>query len=93
MRQNPIGLPIKAGQEILLVYIGDGEHTHVYHPGKHRALCNSGRNAGRKKADGTDNRGKAQEMYKSSAKFITCYRCAKLAAMNLNENRKAWDGP
>jgi hypothetical protein len=40
-----------------------------------------------------DRRGGAQQIFGSDAHFITCYRCQKLAHMNLEQGRPAWQGP
>lgn len=74
--------------------VGKGEHTHVYNPDKHSVLCNSGKNAGRRRRDGSPTqRGAPQQLFKSKANFLTCYRCEKLATRNVREGRKPWQGP
>jgi len=90
-RQNPIGLPAPSGVQV--VRLGSGEHTHVYSPKDKKVICNSGKNAGRKADDGTDRRGGNQPVYKAEARFVTCYRCQKLAQINLEAGRQAWQGP
>ena len=82
-RQNPIG-SLKG--DLVVVQVGKGKHTHVYNPATGLVLCNSGKNAGRKKPDGTNKRSGPQTVYRSTANFVTCYRCQKL--MMLNEKKK-----
>ncbi len=89
-RRNPIGMPAPSGVQV--VQLGSGERTHIYNPNKGTVICNSGKNAGRKADDGTDRRGGAQEIYAANANFVTCYRCQKLAEMNLESGRLAWQG-
>lgn len=89
-RRNPIGFPAPSGVQV--VRVGSGKHTHVYHPEKGTVICNSGKNAGNVGLHG-DRRGGAQQVYRSDAHFITCYRCQKLAHMNLEQGRPAWQGP
>jgi hypothetical protein len=88
-RRNPIGLPAPLGAQV--VRVGSGEHTHVYN-GKGGVLCNSGKGAGRVGKYG-DRRGGEQTIYATDAHFVTCYRCQKLAQMNLEAGRDAWQGP
>ncbi len=86
-KRNPLGRPFEG---VTAVVVGNGTLTHIWHPKKQRHLCGSGVNAGRVKEDGTDNRGKDQSIYRSNAKYITCWRCEKLGRMNESEGRKAW---
>lgn len=80
-RPNPIGLVV---QPLLhLVRLGSGEHTHVLNPNTGRTLCESGR--GRAKA--------TQPLFRSNARSITCYRCAKLARLNMEAGRQPWEAP
>ena len=88
-KRNPIGRPadVKAwGGKGALVRIGErGKLTHVYVPPKgrktERTLCRSGADLSRG----------GQEFYRSNANYITCYRCAKLATMNIQDGRAPWD--
>jgi hypothetical protein len=74
--------------------VGSGAHTHLLHPEEKKIICESGKNAGKMNEDGTDNRGqKPQKLYKSDASFVTCYRCQKLATMNMEAGRPPWKGP
>ena len=90
-RTNPLGLQAPEGTTV--VQIGQGVHTHVYNPKTDRALCNSGKNAGRVRENGEDNRHEEQELYRSNAQMITCYRCQKLVMLNLRAQRQAWEAP
>jgi hypothetical protein len=78
-RRNPVGLPSSAS----VVRLGSGEHTHFLNPKTGLTLCESG--AGRAKS--------SQPIYRSTAKQVTCYRCVKLAKMNLEAGREPWQGP
>jgi hypothetical protein len=78
-RRNPIGLPVQ--RDVELVRVGDGEHTHVLHPSKMVHICESGVGRG------------AKDLHPTDATYVTCYRCSKLAAMNLAAGRPAWMGP
>ena len=90
-RRNPIGMPAPRGSAV--VQIGEhGKHTHLFDPTTGGVICNSGKNAGRVGKHG-DRRGKPQEVFASNAKFITCYRCQKLAQINIAAGRPAWKGP
>ena len=88
-RRNPIGQPVNArawgGKGALVRIGGEGKLTHVYVPPTERkkahTLCRSGSGASRG----------GQEFYSSNANYITCYRCAKLATMNLQAGRAPWD--
>jgi len=76
-RSNPIGMKKPPG--VTAVRIGEGKMVHCYSPDL-GTLCESGK-------------GRAlvpQDLYSSGAKFINCYRCAKLMTMNLEAGRKAW---
>lgn len=90
-RKNPIGSP--APRNVTVVRVGIGKQTHVFHPHSRTVICNSGKNAGRVSASGKDNRGKPQTYFKSEANFVTCYRCQKLMALNLEEGRAGWMAP
>lgn len=80
-RQNPLG--ISTSPETRLVRVGAGEHSHILNPDTGQTLCESG--FGRS--------GRSQQLYKSDATQATCYRCAKLATMNLEAGRAPWQGP
>ena len=87
-RANPLGTLVPG---VLIVRVGIGKMTHILHPKRKMHLCNSGKNAGNKKADGKDNRGtKPVEIFKTDSKYVTCYRCQKLAEMNTAEGRAPW---
>lgn len=77
-RRNPIGTLAPKGVDVVL--LGSGEHTHIFHPVKQHVICNSGK--GRSLAP--------QVVYDSKANYVTCYRCQKLAMMNLSKGREAW---
>lgn len=59
--------------------MGSGEHSHIYDPSTRHTLCRSA--IGRAKSP--------QQLYKSDADQVTCYRCVKLAQMNLEAGRQA----
>lgn len=98
-RLNPLGLPLdgrtpgKAGRppppapplpgSTKVVTVGAGLHTHIYNPNTRMVLCKSA--SGRAK--------EAQPLYLSQARNVTCYRCAKLATMNIEAGRKPHEGP
>ena len=88
-RRNPIGAPAVQGTRV--AYVGSGDHTHVIHPGKMKAICNSGKNAGKVGKLG-DRRGGPQTITPSNANFVTCYRCQKLMSLNMDEGRLPWQG-
>lgn len=78
-KPNPIGFP--KPDEVQLVQTKHGSMVHVYNPSTKTILCNSGKNAGRSKANGTQTKGK-NELHKSDATQVSCYRCAKLLSIN-----------
>lgn len=80
-RQNPIGLPLPPSAT--LVRVGAGGHTHILNPQTGWHLCESG--LGRS--------GGHQQLYRSNATQATCYRCVKLAQMNMAAGRQPWEGP
>lgn len=62
----------------LLVRVGlEGEHTHIYDPETGAHLCRSG-----------IKKGKVPPLYQSDAKYVTCYRCQKLAEINRRKGVK-----
>ena len=81
-RRNPIGLAVNSQ----LVKVGKGEHTHIYNPKKGTALCQSGKNAGKKGGSGAK-----PALFQTSARYATCYRCIKLAELNMRQGREPWD--
>jgi hypothetical protein len=97
-RLNPLGLPVPQGAPLVLVG-PHGERTHLYSEKLRDVICKSGKNAGRY-ASGA-NRAKAlaarkkkgREFYPSDASEVTCYRCAKLAGINIAAGRKPWGVP
>lgn len=72
---NPLGFP--RSDSMQLVQTEHGSLVHVYDPLTDKILCNSGKNAGRKKADGSQKKGE-NKFYKSEATQVSCYRCSKL---------------
>lgn len=80
-RRNPIGLPLPPSTT--LVRAGAGHHTHILNPKTGHTLCESG--LGRA--------GGQQELFVSNARQATCYRCVKLAQMNLAAGREPWESP
>ena len=76
-RQNPIGIAKPKG--VLAVHLGRGKLVHCFNPVKKGALCKSGAGRSRNK----------QPLFKSNAKFVNCYRCAKLMTMNTEAGRRA----
>ena len=84
-RRNPIGMPLEG---VTIVRVGNGAHTHVYNPTKQVHLCESGKNAGVRGGSGAK-----PPLFESDANFVTCYRCQKLAAINLAAGRAAGQGP
>jgi hypothetical protein len=87
-RRNPEGLPAPAG--IQLVQVGEhGKFVHMYDPVAKMHACKSGKNAGRGgKSGAMVNGDKPLKLYATKSRNITCYRCAKLAEMNLKSGRK-----
>ena len=92
-RENPIGMPV--GEGITLVRVGkQGKQTHVYDPNLEvknqdgttvtvgAPICLSGF-----KAIAPGGKRFNPKLYRSDANFITCYRCEKLAQMNLRRHR------
>lgn len=98
-RPNPIGLDVRAREAIApvapsgitLVRIGEGEFVHLWDPdmaivvqgqvvGKGIHLCQSGKNAGVKGGSGATTRPRISH----EARFVTCYRCARIASLNQN---------
>lgn len=82
-RENPIGLRVSDAQ---VVRVGKGMHTHLLDPARGAHLCRSGFNAGKRGGSGT------APVYRATprATVVTCYRCIKLAEINLAAGRKAW---
>lgn len=70
-----------------LVRVGKGVHTHLYDDARKAHLCRSGFNAGRVKGGSSA----VPEVYTAKGDVVTCYRCQKLAAVNIDAGRKAWD--
>jgi hypothetical protein len=72
--RNPRGLPVGASDEgVIVVRVGEeGEFTHIYNPVTKAHLCRSG-----------IKHGKVPPLFASKGSHVTCYRCAKLAAINL----------
>lgn len=80
-RRNPIGLPV--AEDVRLVRVGEGYHTHILNETTGWHLCESG--LGRAKGN--------QTLHPSNATQATCYRCVKLATMNVRAGRNPWRGP
>lgn len=84
-KKNPKGLDV-SGHDAVLVRVGQyGKHTHLYNPKTRLHACKSGFNAGRRKKDGSaPNRARGNPaLFRSEGTHITCYRCIKIALMNL----------
>lgn len=83
-RPNPIGLRVDGGQ---VVRVGEGLHTHLLDPYRGAHLCRSGFNAGKRGGSG------ASPEYRPTprATVVTCYRCIKLAQINMDAGRKPWE--
>lgn len=90
-RSNPYGRPVPEG--VTLVRVGQGEQTHIFNPTTQLHLCLSGMNAGKKGGTGIDTSNFAPQLYMSDAKFITCYRCNKLASINERRGRRVDGSP
>ena len=89
-RKNPLGRYFPG---VIPVVVGNGEYVHIYHPNKQFHICKSGKNAGRPPVEGPDQRSERTiQYYRSNAKFITCWRCLKLASINIAEGREPWRG-
>jgi hypothetical protein len=91
-RKNPLG---KYLPDVIPVVVGKGQYVHIFHPLKRTHICHSGKNAGKAPVAGNpDERSTRQPVYyRSSAKNITCWRCLKLAHMNVQQGRAPWQGP
>jgi hypothetical protein len=77
-RVNPYGRP--AG-DVEVVQVGEkGKFTHIYNPRRKAHLCRSG-----------IKHGNVPELYPSMAQFVTCYRCQKLADVNVRSGRSPDD--
>ncbi len=76
-RRNPMGAPKPPG--VTAVRLGGGDLVHCLNPKTRHTLCRSG--AGRARS--------VQPLYKTGAKYINCYRCAKLMTMNVEAGRRA----
>lgn len=92
-RRNPIGLPVPEGTT--LVRVGPyGQQTHIFHPKKGGVICQSGAGRAREPQDLylVEPRGSRRAPVHRDG-FATCYRCAKLAELNLAAGREIWQGP
>jgi hypothetical protein len=89
-RKNPIG---KYFPDVIAVIVGQGKFVHIYDPELRLHICRSGKNAGKPpRAGEPDNRSTRRPVYyRSKAKHITCWRCLKLAFMNMKEGREPWE--
>jgi hypothetical protein len=94
-RKNPQGLPVAAGDQHLLVMVGDKSTlTHLYDPKLQMHACQSGKNAGRAGMQAFEGAEPGQgewlrnppKLYQTTSSRITCYRCAKLAEINLKNS-------
>ena len=91
-RQNPQGLPVPTADQGLIVMVGERSTlTHLYDRNTGTHACQSGKNAGRggmatfgggRPGDGGWLR-EPPNLYGTKSNRITCYRCAKLAEINL----------
>jgi hypothetical protein len=90
-RRNPLGLPLDRAALLRegsgIVRVGSGEHTHLLHPSGVQ-LCRMGKRPGRQGPSTQPSR-----IEQTDARFVTCYRCQKLATVNLTQGRKAWEPP
>lgn len=90
-RRNPLGLPLDRAALLRdgsgIVRVGSGEHTHLLHPSGVQ-LCRMGKRPGRQGPATSPSR-----IEQTDARFVTCYRCQKLATVNLTQGRKAWEPP
>lgn len=75
-RSNPLGMLQR--DSAIVVRLGSGEHTHFLKEEAEQTLCESGRGRAKKK----------QQIFKSNATFATCYRCIKLAQINVEAGRR-----
>lgn len=89
-RTNPIG---KYFPGVIPVIVGQGKFVHIYDPDLRLHICRSGKNAGKPpRAGEPDTRASRRPVYyQSKSKHITCWRCLKLAYMNLHEGREPWE--
>lgn len=85
-RRNPVGLPLRLPPDLPLVRVGNGFHTHLMDKKTGLHLCLSGKNAGI--AGGS---GAKPDVFRSDASAVTCYRCIKLAQLNMEQGREPWD--
>lgn len=74
---NPIGMEAPDG--VVIVRAGkEGEFTHILNPNDPKYgrvhMCRSG-----------IKHGNVPKLYRSTGRFVTCYRCAKLAQINLRK--------
>lgn len=87
-RKNPLG---RYFPDVIPVVVGNGDYVHIYHPVKNFHICKSGKNAGKAPINGPDLRQERLiQYYESKARFITCWRCLKLASINMAEGREPW---
>lgn len=82
-KTNPVGYPKPAN--VQLVRTATGDMIHVYDATTKDTLCKSGKNAGRRKQDGTQSKNEKQ-FFKSDATMVSCYRCSKL--LSINEDKR-----
>lgn len=90
-RKNPLGRTFPGATTVV---VGNGEYVHLFHPEHKRHICNSGKNAGKAPANPNADDLRAQRQpvyYATKARYVTCWRCLKLASMNLDEGRRAWE--
>lgn len=92
-RRNPIGLPVahETSAPPVLVQVGEeGELTHIFDPqlqlrsgdrllAPGAPLCGSGYRS----PNGRTGERNEPAIYRSSAQYVTCVRCQKIAKMNL----------
>jgi len=97
-RQNPRGLPTKGfdAPAPIVIRIGRyGKLTHILDAAEDGALCGSGKSAGRYREGATpqeraaaleNRRTRTQQLFHAEGEKPTCYRCIKLALLNLRKS-------
>lgn len=80
-RANPLGFPVGPNQT--LVKVGNGFAVHILNRSTGLPLCRSGA----ARAYGK------QPVVSAPGGFCSCYRCAKLAKMNVSSGRSPELGP
>lgn len=84
LRLNPLGFTLQPSQARgNVIRVGQGLHTHLLNPKTLLPICESAKGRAKQK----------QTVFRSDAKVVTCYRCSKLAEMNVQAGRAPWEGP